>query len=284
MPSTSILKDADRNEQTATNQQRTMTMLILLMMPKVLTALSSQTREAAQRIAQGMSPIPPDYRTRWVEQLYEAQKEEALKALSAGWVIAATRVPNPTRDLSIEDVRIPVTGTGDEFSQNDNFAPALLARLFAFLLMAAKLSAETHAKRIEKEYAKWVGDVALDNNARAAKVFSKLTDLDKNHAETISASSTVWASNEGAVRRYEAEGVTALLWWTSEDERVCPSCFSLHGKVVSIGEYYLQANQVLEVTVEGVTTKLTAPPWGVEHPPLHARCRCTLLPVIASVR
>ena len=261
-----------------------MTMLILLMMPKVLTALSSQTREAAQRIAQGMSPIPPDYRTRWVGQLYEAQKEEALKALSAGWVIAATRVPNPTRDLSIEDVRIPVTGTGDEFSQNDNFAPALLARLFAFLLMAAKLSAETHAKRIEKEYAKWAGDVALDNTARAAKVFGKITDLDKNHTEVIATSSTVWASNEGAARRYEAEGVTLVRWWTQEDERVCVFCNDLHGTIISIDDYFVRPGQVLEVTVDGVVSSLKAPPWGMAHPPAHNRCRCTILPVIASVR
>ena len=231
-----------------------------------------------------MSPIPPDYRTRWVEQLYEAQKEEALKALSAGWVIAATRVSNPTRDLSIEDVRIPVTGTGDEFSQNDNFAPALLARLFAFLLMAAKLSAETHAKRIEKEYAKWAGDVALDNNARAAKVFGKITDLDKNHSEVIATSSTVWASNEGAVRRYEAEGVTLLRWWTQEDEKVCIFCNDLHGTIISIDDFFVHPGQFLEVTVDGVVSSLKAPPWGMAHPPAHFFCRCVALPAIASVR
>jgi len=276
-------KNMDKNEQSAMNQKRTMTMLILLMIPKVLKVLASQTSEAAHRIAQGMSPIPPDYRERWVAQLYDAQKAEALKALNAGWEIAGTRLPNPRVFTSIEEVRTPLTGTGDQFSQNDDFAPTLLARLFAFLLLAARLSAETHAKRIEKEYSKWLEDKTIDPATRAKNVKAKMDRLDKTHAEVISSSSTVWASNEGCARRYQLEGVTAFQWWTQEDEMVCPSCFSLHGTIVSLDGYFLQANGTLTVELNGAITTLKAPPWGVSHPPLHARCRCSLFPVIVRV-
>jgi len=259
-------------------------MLILLMLPKLLKTLSMQTQEAVRRIAQGQGPIPPDYRDRWGAQLTEAQREEAVKALNLGWTIGGSRVPQPKATSIPEEARIPVTGTGDQFSGNPDFQPPLLARIFAFLLMASKLTADTHAKRIEKEFDKLKEDKDLDNAAIAAGVLANMEKKDKNHADVIAKTNVVWVGNEGLLQRYKAEGVPALMWYTMLDERVCASCFSLHGTIVSIDVPFLAPNSQLTVELEdGATQALTAPSWGVLHPPLHNLCRCDLFPVFVNI-
>jgi len=279
-----VLKNEQQREQQAQNKNKALMMLILLMIPKLLKALASQTKEAALRIAQGQEPIPLDYPKRWGAQLTEAQREEAVKALHVGWTIGGANVPDAKAPSMPEEARIPVTGTGDQFSQNLDFAPPLLARILAFLAMASKLSADTHAKRIQREYDKLKQDKELDNKAISEKVLERMEKKDKNHADLIAQTNITWTGNEGLLQRYKAEGVLAMSWWTLEDERVCPSCFSLHGKVVSVDTPFVAPNSPLTVELpDGSTQTVTAPSWGVMHPPLHSRCRCHLTPVFVNV-
>jgi len=65
---------------------------------------------------------------------------------------------------------------------------------------------------------------------------------------------TMYACNEGAKVRYAQHGIEKVEWLTAWDDRVCPDCAALNGKVFTIAQ---------------------APPC-----PLHVQCRCTLMPVI----
>ena len=59
--------------------------------------------------------------------------------------------------------------------------------------------------------------------------------------------------NESAIKGYENAGVKYVQWWCAEDERTCPRCGAIHGKIFKIGE--------------NPTTQ-------------HPNCRCTVIPVI----
>lgn len=270
------LKADDPKRQSVDRQAQMITMIVLLMIPKILKVLKRQSQEAVQRIAQGMAPIPPDYKERWAGDLYAAQKDDAVKALHSGWIFGGARLPNPQASSLPEEAYIPVTGTGDEFSRNDDFAPPVLARVLAFLAMVSKLSADTHARRIEKAF----GATEGTNAERAKQVAEKMPRKDKNHGDLIAKSTVVWSSNEGTKQRYKAEGIKALMWVTMRDELVCESCREMDGRIVEIDGYFVPPNtSLLSATGEVL---LTAPSWGISHPPLHARCRCGLYPVLVN--
>ena len=60
---------------------------------------------------------------------------------------------------------------------------------------------------------------------------------------------------------YQNSGVTQLKWVTSLDERVCPICSPLDGKIVNINGTYVGG--------EGAQAK---------YPPIHINCRCFVVP------
>ncbi|MBD3320710.1 MAG: hypothetical protein GF350_06405 [Chitinivibrionales bacterium] len=90
--------------------------------------------------------------------------------------------------------------------------------------------------------------------------------------------------------------VTAQKWQTAQDERVCPLCGPLHGKIVSIDESYRQTpdeianSQQMTNLVGGDTqarmkraqTLIKHSNSVVEGPPRHVNCRCWLLPVVSE--
>ncbi|MBE8539433.1 minor capsid protein [Geoglobus acetivorans] len=79
-------------------------------------------------------------------------------------------------------------------------------------------------------------------------------DASKTRAEMIARTESIRAFNTAAIRRYERAGIKKYRWIVAWDERLCSKCAPLHNQVFRIG-----AN----------------PP-----PPLHPRCRCTVIPVL----
>ena len=135
-------------------------------------------------------------------------------------------------------------------------------------------------------------------------------EWDTWRAEMIARSETIRSSNAGARTSYAAAGVTKIEWFTAEDERVCPFCGAMHGKVIAIDDVFWKQGQemVVEVPDEQAVadlvlefTSVGPAAWGwsgvawreakgtvslsfnygdVGYPPLHPLCRCTLLPVV----
>ncbi len=79
-------------------------------------------------------------------------------------------------------------------------------------------------------------------------------ETSKTRAEMIARTESIRVFNTAAVKRYERAGVKKYRWIVAWDERLCSKCAPLHNRVYRIG-----AN----------------PP-----PPLHPRCRCTVIPVL----
>jgi hypothetical protein len=103
-------------------------------------------------------------------------------------------------------------------------------------------------------------------------------------ADMLARTGTVWAINEGALQRYVTAGVTVTEWLATSDDVTCPFCLTMNNKVVSVDQPYWPAGDTLRVERhDGKVVQLKIPN-DVNHPPLHPRCRCTLIPVIRQVR
>jgi len=102
------------------------------------------------------------------------------------------------------------------------------------------------------EVAREIGRVVEDKEAfrKAGKTVFKTA---QRRATLIARTETLRAHNEGRKVFYHQVGVTKVQWLTSRDERTCPICRPLDGKVFGIEE--------------------------VEGPPRHCNCRCTCIAV-----
>ena len=75
-----------------------------------------------------------------------------------------------------------------------------------------------------------------------------------NRANTLVRTEMAWVQNQACIARYKDFGITQMQVWSDYDERRCDTCGKLHKKILPI----------------------TAP----SPLPLHANCRCNLLPVV----
>jgi len=105
------------------------------------------------------------------------------------------------------------------------------------------------------EVARDIGRVVKDKDAfrRAGKTVFKTA---QRRATLIARTETLRAHNEGRKVFYRQVGITKVRWLIADDERTCPICRALDGKVFGIDE--------------------------VEGPPRHPGCRCTCHGLIAQ--
>ena len=103
------------------------------------------------------------------------------------------------------------------------------------------------------EVARDIGRVVKDKDAfrRAGKTVFKTA---QRRVTLIARTETLRAHNEGRKVFYRQVGITKVKWLTAHDERTCPICRPLDGKVFGIDE--------------------------VEGPPRHAACRCSTCAVV----
>jgi SPP1 gp7 family putative phage head morphogenesis protein len=105
-------------------------------------------------------------------------------------------------------------------------------------------------------------------------------DMSKTRAISIARTETIFAMNDAAERSYIQSGVVQFKqFYTSRDERRCPFCASLHGKRLPVGVNYFNQGESLTVMVDGKPKTMTFNYENVSHPPVHVRCRCTILPI-----
>jgi SPP1 gp7 family putative phage head morphogenesis protein len=85
------------------------------------------------------------------------------------------------------------------------------------------------------EVAREIGGVVKDKEAfrRAGKTVFKTA---QRRATLIARTETLRAHNEGRMAFYREVGVEKVQWLTADDERTCPECAPLDGKVFDVGE------------------------------------------------
>lgn len=144
-------------------------------------------------------------------------------------------------------------------------------------------------------------------------VYSGWSDI---RAEMIARTETIRSSNAGAIEAYKTNGIIEKQWFTALDERVCPFCESMHGRIVATeelfaikgetivvelpdeaalirtdwlhfaqhisAERYAWSNGVIDLREDKRVVTLTLTYDDVGYPPLHPNCRCVILPVVVD--
>lgn len=112
---------------------------------------------------------------------------------------------------------------------------------------------------------------AINKKTQAYSAF-----LTQVRAKRIARTEMTWAYNMGqmdAIREYKLKGwipdsmVIVKEWFTNPDERTCPWCMALHGRIVGIEETY-----------PGLTKQVP----NTFTPPAHPNCRCSINILVVS--
>jgi len=114
---------------------------------------------------------------------------------------------------------------------------------------------------------------------RVMSVYDKANDA---RAESIARTEVIKASNYATEEGWKQSGVVeGKEWLTAEDERVCPWCNYMDEKseTLKLGKSWFKSGDKL--TVDNQTTEFDS---NIPHPPLHPRCRCTIVPVLKEIK
>ncbi|MDI9934699.1 phage minor head protein [Rhodococcus sp. IEGM 1351] len=118
------------------------------------------------------------------------------------------------------------------------------------------------------------GETTFELRARIEGVFGfAATTRADRIARTESTRATSFADIEGWDQSGVVEGKE---WYTALDERTCPWCRDLHGRVVPLKTNYFNKGDVMEVDGKTMTVSYDDMPGC----PAHVNCRCVLLPVL----
>ena len=112
------------------------------------------------------------------------------------------------------------------------------------------------------------------------RVQSAFGGMKANRAETIARTEVLTASNQAQVDAWkQSKVVTRKIWYTALDERVCPYCNGMHGKTVDVDvKFFNKGDQFLGEAKRPMKLDYRE----IDAPPLHARCRCTVVPEVSD--
>lgn len=146
---------------------------------------------------------------------------------------------------------------------------------------AIKIATETTEYTNEKVI-KLITDELLTEESSIPKISKALREMfdgmEIYRAERIARTESGRASNFATKQSYIESGVVeAQEWLTAIDERTCPYCFPLNGKIIPLNDNWFQKGDSY-VGLDGTVIKFDYE--TIEFPPLHANCRCTTIPVL----
>lgn len=119
--------------------------------------------------------------------------------------------------------------------------------------------AQTLYNRAREVIARNIDDKVVDISKIRKEVAATILEERDWRVERIVRTELLTAYAEGSAVKYEEAKVERLIWFTAEDERVCPICAQNHNEIVLRGTMFASGNT---------------------HEPAHIQCRCTTAPAI----
>lgn len=114
------------------------------------------------------------------------------------------------------------------------------------------------------------------------KISKKFKDMKLWRSKLIARTETFKAVNFATDESYLQSGVVeAKEWFTGMDERVCPYCRPMNGKTIGVGKTWFKQGETIQGD-DGVG--FVADYESIQNPPLHANCRCGLVPVLVGAK
>lgn len=180
-------------------------------------------------------------------------------ALRAAERTAAQLVTNVTSETRAA-IRVVVTAAIEQ-----GLTPREAARLIRPMFGLTQRQAQAVLNQRARDEAR-----GLDADRIAARAQAYADRLLRRRAEMIARTELMRASNSGQLEIWRDAQQQGLLgpnarkkWLVADDDRLCPACEALSGETVLLGEMFSA---------------------GVEAPPLHPNCRCTLVLAVQAVR
>lgn len=96
--------------------------------------------------------------------------------------------------------------------------------------------------------------------------------------ELIARTESIRSSARGSEALYKEWQIQYKQWITAIDDRTCPWCLPMDGKIIAIGESWFRRGEQWNVEVGEHMRTLRFDYEDVTGPPLHPNCRCALLP------
>lgn len=160
---------------------------------------------------------------------------------------------------------------GSSFAMTDEVRAALKR---AIKLMSDSYTATT-LTLLEDTIGKGLKDgIGLDEMAQNIQNIYEFSDTVR--AEQVARTEVFRVANESTRVAWKQSGVvTSIKWYTAADERVCPFCEPMNGKVVSIDDTFFNKGDTVNGS-DGQTMDITYD--HVANPPLHVSCRCYTRP------
>lgn len=200
--------------------------------------------------------------------------QDLLDWIEANESLAAAIKPI-IQTVLISTGRSAITEAGRDPSQFDPFTPAIREYFASRPTKIAEDVNEETAKQLRASLSQGVqaGESTYQLRARVEAVFGSASTM---RADRIARTEVSRAQGFADIQAWTQSGVVVgKEWFTAEDERVCPFCNALDGKVTALDENYFDKGDTLDVG--GKTLKLDYD--DVPSAPLHVKCRCVLLPV-----
>ncbi|MHA1332068.1 MAG: phage portal protein, partial [Candidatus Hodarchaeales archaeon] len=138
-----------------------------------------------------------------------------------------------------------------------------------------KSANETTREKLRRTLAEGVekGEGIPELKRRVTQVFDSAV---KYRAENIARTEVIRATNFATNEAYKQSGiVVGKEWLTALDERTCPFCQAMDGKIIDVNKDFFKQGDSMS---EG-GRRINFEYGNVAHPPLHPGCRCTLIPV-----
>jgi len=114
----------------------------------------------------------------------------------------------------------------------------------------------------------------------ARRLTDELQSIQRTRAETLARTEVINSYSDATLDRYERAGIEGVTlsgeFATADDDRVCPICEALEGEVFG-------TDTLRDATFQFQPSESEPDHLAGEHPvkpPVHPRCRCSILPVI----
>ena len=222
-----------------------------------------------------VTPLENEFR-RGITKLFQEQENEALRALRKGKAIIkkdvddVLRITHNERELAkfvefvlpriTETLRLNGTESFIELGVEGSFDvtnPKVVAWLKKRCGNSIKGIADTTKDLLRKTLIEGV-EAGESIPKLASRVKAVYEDAKGFRATRIARTEILSASNQGALQAYDQSGVVEKKEWLIAGD-ACEDCVPMQGEVVKLHDNFS---------------------CGVDSPPLHPNCRCTILPVI----
>lgn len=231
----------------------------------------------------------------WLEEQIDAGVLEVIHRDENPYIRTAYKQGVQSSLTDFTESAVPQTGTGDaaqieidaetvqggfnlrnlgNYGVHEDRLQQLFTRSYEDLVTVADDAVEAVREEMTRGFAEGVNPRAMARN-----ITDRVDSIGKHQATVLARTETINAHSEGIVTTLEDSNVRAGVtvrseWLDTDDDRTCPICNSLGGRVY-------ETNEVRTATFEYEASEDEPPSLSGTYPvmpPAHPQCRCTLVP------